>query len=164
MRARPIRVYLDSNVLIAYVADEEGRAGVVQSVLEDAREERIDLITSVLSITEVAYISSGQAGGDPVGSQDAIDQLWVPASPITVVDVSARVALEARAIIRQSKTLGTRVVKPADAIHLASASIQQCDRLFTYESESTRGKWEDLVHVRVAEPFLDEPRLDIGEA
>ena len=34
MRARPIRVYLDSNVLIAYVADEEGRAGVVQSMLE----------------------------------------------------------------------------------------------------------------------------------
>ena len=99
-----------------------------------------------------------------MGSEDAIDQLWVPASPINVVDVSARVALEARAIIRQSKRLGTKAVKPADAIHLASASIQQCDRLFTYESESTRGKWEDLVHVRVAEPFLDEPRLDIGEA
>ena len=31
-----MRVYLDSNVLIAYVADEEGRARVVQSVLEDA--------------------------------------------------------------------------------------------------------------------------------
>ena len=31
-----------------------------------------------------------------------------------------------------------------------------------YESESTRSKWEDLIHVRVAEPFLDEPRLDIG--
>ena len=44
-----------SNVLIAYVADEEGRAGVVQSVLEDARQEKIDLITSALSITEVAY-------------------------------------------------------------------------------------------------------------
>ena len=163
MRARPIRVYLDSNVLIAYVADEEGRAGVVQSVLEDARQEKIDLITSVLSITEVAYISTDQAGDDPVGSQDAIDQLWVPASPISVVDVSARVALEARAIVRQSKGPGTRVVKPADAIHLASASIQQCDRLFTYESESTRRQWEGLVHVRVAEPFLDEPRLDIGE-
>ena len=108
MRARPIRVYLDANVFIAYVADEEGRAGVVQSVLEDAREEKIDLITSALSITEVAYISTGQACGDPVGSQDSLDQLWVPASPINVVDVSARVALEARAIIRQSKRLGMR--------------------------------------------------------
>ena len=51
MRARPIRAYLDANVLIAYVADEEGRAGVVQSVLEDARGKKIELITSVLSIT-----------------------------------------------------------------------------------------------------------------
>ena len=162
MTARQIRVYLDSNVLIAYVADEEGRAGVVQSVLEDARGKKIELITSVLSITEVASISTDQAGGDPVGSQESLDQLWVPASPINVVDVSARVALEARAIIRHSKRHGTRAVKPADAIHLASASIQQCDRLFTYESESTRSKWEDLIHLRVAEPFLDEPRLDIG--
>ena len=85
MRARPIRVYLDSNVLIAYVADEEGRAGVVQSVLEDARGKKIELITSVLSITEVAFISTDQAGGDPVGSQESLDQLWVPASPINVV-------------------------------------------------------------------------------
>ena len=43
MRARPIRVYLDSNVLIAYVADEEGRAGVVQSVLEDARGKKSEV-------------------------------------------------------------------------------------------------------------------------
>lgn len=162
MRTRPIRAYLDANVLIAYVANEEGRAGMVESVLDDARDERIELFTSVLSITEVAFIATEQAEVDPVGSEEAIDQLWVPASPIKVVDISTRIAREARAIIRQSKSLGTKAVKPADAIHLASASIHDCDRVFTYENEATRRRWAELIGLTVAEPFLDEPRLDIS--
>ena len=159
MKARPPRAYLDANVLIAYVADEEGRAGVVECLLEDAQNEKIELLTSVLSITEVAFVSTDQAH-DPMGA-GAIDALWVPASPINVVDVSILIAREARAIIRQSKSLGAKVVKPADAIHLASASIHQCDRVFTYEKESTRRQWENIVHMSVEEPFIDDPRLDI---
>ena len=162
MRTRPIRAYLDANVLIAYVANEEGRAGVVESVLDDARDEKIELFTSVLSITEVAFITTDQADVDTVGGEEAIDQLWVPSSPISVVDVSTRIAREARAIIRHSKSLGTKAVKPADAIHLASASIHDCDRVFTYENEATRRRWAELIGLTVAEPFLDEPRLDIS--
>ena len=162
MKAEPVRVYLDANVLIAYVADEEGRADKVQSLLDDARDEKITLLTSVLSITEVAYIATEQSDIDPVGSAETIDQLWVPASPINVVDVSTRIAREAREIIRQSKRRQKKVVKPADAIHLASASIHSCDRLFTYERDSTRRQWAELTRLTVDEPFLDEPRLDIG--
>lgn len=161
MRARPVRAYLDANVLIAYVANEDGRASIVQSVLDAARDEKIELHTSVLSITEVAFVTTGQLD-DPVGSEDTIDQLWVPASPIHVLDISIRIAREARAIIRQSKSLGTKAIKPADAIHLASASIHDCDRVFTYESEATRHRWAELIGLTVAEPFLDEPRLDIS--
>ena len=161
MTNRPHRVYLDSNVLIAYVADETDRASVVASLLRDARNEKIELHTSVLSITEVAFVSTDEAGGDPLGSEDEIDQLWVPASPINLVDVSAKITREARAIIRKSKSASVKVVKPADAIHLASATIIGCDRLYTYESETTRRQWRDLIGLNVDEPFLDEPRLDI---
>ena len=161
MRARPVRAYLDANVLIAYVANEDGRAGIVQSVLDAARDEKIELLTSVLSITEVAFVATDEAD-DPVGSEEAIDQLWVPASPIHLLDISTRIAREARAIIRQSRSLGTKTVKPADAIHLASASIHDCDRVFTHEKEATRDGWAELIGLTVAEPFLDEPRLDIS--
>ncbi len=41
------RVYVDANVLLAYVGNEEGRADTVQSILEDARKSRIDLLTCV---------------------------------------------------------------------------------------------------------------------
>lgn len=40
MPAEPPRMYLDANVLLAYVSDEEDRAFVVQSVLDDGRHER----------------------------------------------------------------------------------------------------------------------------
>ncbi len=162
MKAKPIRVYLDSNVLIAYVANEESRAGLVQSMLDDARDEKIELLTSVLSITEVAYVATDHDETDRIDSVEAIDELWTPSSPIDVIDISIKVAREARAIIRQSKSRGMKVIKPADAIHLASASIHDCDRLFTYESEPSRRQWAKLIQLTVAEPFLDEPRLDIG--
>ena len=86
------RVYVDANVLIAYAANEAERAGVVEQVFDDARKKRIELHTSVISIAEVAYITTGQASDDPVGGEDLIDQFWVPASPINLVDVSVRVA------------------------------------------------------------------------
>lgn len=75
MQTRPVRAYLDSNVLIAYAANEEGRAGTVQSVLDDARDEKIELYTSVLSITEVAFVATDEAD-DPVDNEEAIDQLY----------------------------------------------------------------------------------------
>ena len=162
MTNRPSQVYLDANVLIAFVANEQDRAGVVAAVLGDARDKKIELFTSVLSIAEVAFISTNLAGVDPLGSEEAIDQLWVPASPINVMEVSTRVAREARGIIRRSKSLTLRTVKPPDAIHLASAVTGQCDRFFTYEDESTRDQWQSLTGLSVTEPFLDEPRLDLG--
>ncbi len=161
MNARPLRAYLDSNVLIAYLANEVDRASTIQSMLDDAREKKTKVYTSVLSITEVAFLVTNEAD-DPIGSEDSIDQLWMPASPIQLLDISTRIAREARAIIRKSKSLGTKTVKPADAIHLASASIHDCDCVFTYEKVATRNRWAELIKLRVAAPFLDEPRLDIS--
>lgn len=164
MPTEPPRAYLDANVLLAFVADEEGRAGEVQSVLAAGQEGKIELVTSVLSIAEVAFVASDQGTGEAVGSEEAIAQLWVAASPINLVDVSTRVALQARAIIRESRRQGMRTVKPADAIHLVTAAIHGCHRFFTYERAATRQQWSDLIHISVDEPYTNEPRLGIGEA
>ena len=156
---RAPRVYLDANVLLAYVADEENRADTVQSILEDARQSRIEILTSVLSITEVAYVQTD--AGDELSSESeaAIDELWKPASPITLVDVSETVVREARSVIRRAKRAGVRAVRSADAIHLASAALHACDRFFTYENESTRRRWDTLIKASVTEPFADAPQL-----
>ena len=152
------RVYADACLLLAYIGNEENRADIVQSVLDDARNEKIHLFTSVLSITEVAYIAADNA--DPSASEEGIDQLWAPASPITLIDISQRVARNARSVIRQARLKGLRGVRSADAIHLAAAELQECPRFFTYENKTTREQWGGLISAIVSEPYADSPQLD----
>ena len=47
--------YADANVLLAYVGNEPGRADIVEALLDEARRGVIEIITSVLSIAEVAF-------------------------------------------------------------------------------------------------------------
>lgn len=152
------RVYADACVILAYISNEEDRADIVQSVLDDARTERIDLFTSVMSITEVAYIEADNT--DPSANEDLIDQLWAPASPITLIDISQRVARNARSVVRRARQEGFRGVRSADAIHLASAELQGCSRFFTYEKTTTREQWNHLIPAIVSEPYTDSPQLD----
>jgi predicted nucleic acid-binding protein len=61
MPANPRRIYFDANVFLAYISSEEGRAGTVQSVIEEARRGEIEIITSILSIAEVAFAAHEKA-------------------------------------------------------------------------------------------------------
>ncbi len=54
MPADPRRLYFDANVFLAYVGNEEGRADPVQAFLDEARRTESVIVTSVLSIAEVA--------------------------------------------------------------------------------------------------------------
>lgn len=48
------RSYWDSCVFLAWVKAEPGRVGHVDALIEDARAGRLEIVTSVISITEVA--------------------------------------------------------------------------------------------------------------
>ena len=83
MPASARRIYFDANVFLAYVGNEEGRADVVQALLDEGRCGQIEIVTSVLSIAEVAYgaheIDSGltEAGEDRSSvSTISWDDLW----------------------------------------------------------------------------------------
>jgi predicted nucleic acid-binding protein len=104
MPAELRRVYIDANVLLAYVGNEEGRADTVQTVLDDARRGTLEILTSVLSIAEVAYGAHERDQGLSEAGEEAIEQLWTPASPITLVDVSQAVTRNARTMIRKAKS------------------------------------------------------------
>lgn len=156
------RVYLDANVFIAYLANEAGRGPVVASLFEDAERGRIELLTSVLTVTEVAFVASEQASNDPQAEEDAIAKLWVPESPVKLTDISMRVAERAREIVRMTSRSDMRGVKPPDAIHLASAEVHGCQGFFTYEAETTRDQWERWVELTVSEPYTENPQLDLN--
>ena len=156
------RLYLDANVLIAYLANESTRAAVVAELFDEARNGDVELLTSVLSVTEVAYIVTDLTSVASNADEDEIRALWTPASPIGLTDVSFRIAERARSIIRTARSSGKRGVKPADAIHLASAEVNECDHFFTYERDSTRSQWDELIEPSLAEPFTNNPQLDLG--
>jgi len=153
------RIYLDANVLLAYVGNEEGRADTVQALLDEARQGRIEVLTSVLSIAEVAYgAHERDAGLTELGEED-IEQLWTPSSPVTLVDVSQAVTRHARTLIRKAKSQTMGGLRSADAIHLATARMFGCDEIFTYEGTGRRERWQQVVEIPVSEPVIDTPQL-----
>jgi predicted nucleic acid-binding protein len=159
MPANAQRAYLDANVFVALIQNEDGRADVVQGVLEDARLDRIQVITSVLTVTEVAFAADEiAAGGLSAAGEASIDRLWEPASPIRVVDASMATSRKARELVREAKNRQF-TLKPYDAQHLAAAALHGATCVFTYENERTRQKWSDLLGIAVEEPWAVQPRM-----
>jgi predicted nucleic acid-binding protein len=161
MPANPRRIYFDACVFLAFVGNEEGRADTVQALLDEARRGEIEIVTSVLSIAEVAFGAHERDHGLTEAGEEAIEQLWTPASPVTLVDVSQAVARNARNIIREAKTQGLGGIQGADAVHLATARMVGCDEIFTYEGDARRTRWQAITGIAVSEPATNTPQLDI---
>lgn len=159
--SKPRRIYFDANVFLAYISDEPDRADIVQSILAEGARGEIEIITSVVTIAEVAYGAEESQTGLNEEGEKAIDELWLPKSPVTLVDVSETLSRKSRSIIRAAKSDGVRGVRSVDALHLASAQIHQCDVIFTYEDEKTRARWQQLTNISVTEPVTDAPQLGI---
>lgn len=123
MPASQPRIYFDANVLLAYVGDEEGRADTVQTLLDEARRGEIDVVTSVLSIAEVAFGALERDHGLTEAGEAAIEKLWTPASPVQLIDVTQALTRHARALIREARSQGTGSKAPTPSIsHQPSCS------------------------------------------
>lgn len=66
----------------------------------------------------------------------------------------------ARTLVRSAKTQG-HGVRSVDAIHLASAVMFGCDRIFTYEGKARRARWKQVTEIEVAEPYTNTPQLGV---
>lgn len=155
------RIYFDANVFLAYIGNEEGRADTVQTLLDEARRGEIEILTSVLSIAEVAYGAHERDNGLTEAGEESIDQLWTPASPVTLADVSQATTRHARRFIRRAVGQGATGLRAADAIHLATAEMFGCGVVFTYEREPRRHQWREIVGVEVTEPTTNRPQLGL---
>lgn len=158
--SNPRCIYFDACVLLAYIGNEAGRADVVEALLEDGRKNQIQIVTSVLTITEVAFGAQERDAGLTPDGEAKIDTLWQPASPITLVDVSEATTRAARGLIREAKSKGAARVRPFDALHLASARLVGVEEFFTYEETKTRNGWTELTGLTVSEPSVANPHLE----
>lgn len=142
--------YWDACVPLAYIQDEEDRALLIQAMLIEAENGRYELSTSVLSLTEVAFVEVEKHSGHlDDATVDRIDGLWQPPSPLVAVEFFPQIAIGARNLIRDAVTRDWSL-KPPDAIHLATAHHLQVDEFHTYDNKLT--KWGELLGFEMKEP------------
>ena len=153
------RSYWDSCVFLAWIKGEPGRATHVDALLNEARKGQLEVVTSVISITEVALAAPAK---EP-GAVDAevlkkIDALWQPPSPVKLAEFHRLIAVDACDIMRRAAAQG-RSLRPPDAMHLSTAARTRCDEFLTYDKLSA---YAPLINIPISEP--DSGTLPFDEA
>lgn len=153
----PPRIYWDACVLLSYVNGLPDRLPEIEALYEEARQKNIEIVTSTISITEVAYGAMEQTQGAVDPARDAkVESLWIPPSPIQVVEFYRLIAFRARALVRQG-IIEQRKLKSMDAIHLSTAIQLEVQELHTYERDLKR--WGPVVGFAIREPIATSPQL-----
>ena len=149
-------VYWDANVFLSYLNAIPHRLPDLDALLEQSGQQ-FQIVTSTVSIVEVAFAATEQAAGvlDPAIEQ-RIAALWAPDSPIKLVEFSGLVAEIARDLVRLAMTRGTGM-KPLDAIHLATAKAVATLRFHTYDEHLYQ--YAELVGFSIEPPQASAPKL-----
>src|SRR5207302_316632 len=118
---------------------------------------KLEIVTSTLSITEVAF-GAEEVIGQPLDEtlEDQIDAFWDDPSTIKLREFDRIIAREARTLIRAARSTGWSL-KPADAIHLASAKMVVASEIHTYDASLF--KYAELIGISVREPYTDQLQL-----
>lgn len=152
--------YWDACVPLSYVNGIPERVQHIEPLMHKSGKE-FQIVTSVLSITEVAFAATEQAKRvlDP-DTEEKIAKLWRPGSPILIVDFYELIALRAQRLMRAAIIKGWSL-KPADAIHLATADQLKVLEFHTYDNGLD--KYSELTESKfpVIRPISPTPHLEL---
>lgn len=137
MPSRIPRVYWDANVFLSYIDGTVDRLPHIEALFREAEQEKIEIVTSTASITEVAYGSVEMDEREPYvltykrrfktcGRRPHLSIWWRLVCSVLVVE-------DARKIMRAAIPKGTKVPKPMDAIHLSTAIRMEVDVFHSYD-------------------------------
>ena len=147
--------YWDSGVFVAYLNDEEGRADIVEELLEDAQDGKSIIITSTFALVEVLKVK-GQKALSQNQDQMIVDMFEYPC--IRFVEPDRNVCEEARRLIWNHPSL-----KPKDAVHLASALAfarrLPLSGLFSYDDDFLKLNGIVTNKFPIVKPVVKEPLL-----
>ena len=157
-------LYLDSCVSMSYLNGDVDRVPHIEELLRRAQRGQSRLHTSILALTEVAYIAEQLSLRTDGSVQDEmIDRLLQNRRLIRLVRFDRAIALDARRLVREAaerrRSQGRnkeQVLKPPDAIHLASAKAAGVRTFLSY----------DTVYAGLRADFgfeFAEPRADIAQ-
>ncbi len=152
-------VYLDANVFLYYINDDVDRAPIIDAILSEGEDLGLPLFTSELSIVEVAFGASEQKKKAlDSETEERIDKLWLPGSPVRLVEYYRLIGDDARSLIRLAVAKGWALT-PIDAIHLATARRMEATEVHTYDDKLY--KFSNDIGLEVREPHTTRPKLDL---
>lgn len=150
-------IYWDACVFLDWVNGIPEKLPILDAIIDRAGlRGDVEIVTSTLSITEVAIGRLTQAGSGLDPSIEArIDALWTD-PVIKQIEFHRAIAFEARDLVRAVK-LSARSLKPMDAIHLATARRIGASEFQTYNDRLL--KLPPIVGLPITEPTILQPRL-----
>lgn len=153
------RIYWDADVWLSYINGEAERLPVLDALLAESSSPKgnIELYTSELSEVEVACAKSEQDNKvlDPEVERK-IDELWADRDTLKIVEYHHSIGIEARKIIRLKIERGWSL-RSIDAIHLATAKLNQVTEFHTYDKRLL--KYSNEIGFLIAEPHVIAPRM-----
>ncbi len=144
-------VYFDAGVFIAWFNNEPGRANTIERVLTASSDGRLRVVTSIVSLAEVAYFRQARSRLSPEELDTRINSLLLNEGLIGLVDVDQSVALRARQFVRAGSR-GRERLTVLDAIHLASAERAKASYFATYDRDFTKAA--ESVAIAIGPPTL----------
>lgn len=152
------RIYWDACVPLSYINEYADRVPHIEALMRQSGKD-FQLVTSVLSITEVAFAKAEQDKQLlDVATEERIASLWSVGSPIMLVEFYELIGRDAQQLMRAALPRGWSL-KPFDAIHLATADRLHVKEFHTYDdrlekfSELTKTKFKIVPPIAVA-PLL----------
>jgi predicted nucleic acid-binding protein len=152
------RIYWDACVFLSHLNGEEGRADVIEQIMDEASDGKWEILTSTVSQVEVAFgkAEQDQKAPDPEVLA-AIEAYWLPESPVKLIEFHRLIALDARDLVRVSRIDQDKRLTPIDAVHLASAQRLGAIDFHTYDGHLLDRNGEFEFPIR--EPWSPEPRI-----
>lgn len=147
------RSYWDACVFLDFISGHPTHAPDIEAILETADQGKIEILTSTVTIAEVAFVQHEKANNVLSPEIEArIEKLWIPPSPITLVEFHAGIAHAARQLMRRAIEHGSSGLKPFDAIHFATAEMLGVSEFNTYETRLAR--YSSLVGFTIRAPYV----------
>jgi len=150
--------YWDACVPLSYINGIPDRLQHIESWMSKSGAE-FQLVTSALSIVEVAFAAKEKDNATlDTGTELKISKLWQVGSPIVIVEFYELIAVKAQSLMRAALPRGWSL-KPADAIHLATADQLEVMEFHTYDAPLEKFSVLTETKFKIGPPISQAPHL-----